>query len=105
MLKQIGTYMDEIILPMFNTSMTFEGTVANVRSTNDKTTGFDLTALASYAGRFGFALNNNILGGVTFSKATESLLPPMATPANFRATAPLSVSFPRTTTCKSSMAS
>lgn len=69
MLKQIGTYMDEIILPMFNTSMTFEGTVANVRSTNDKTTGFDLTALASYAGRFGFALNNNILGGVTFSKA------------------------------------
>lgn len=69
MLKQIGTYMDEIILPMFNTSMTFEGTVANVRSTNDKTIGFDLTALASYAGRFGFALNNNILGGVTFSKA------------------------------------
>lgn len=69
MLKQIGTYMDEIILPMFNTTMTFEGTIANVRSTSDKSTGFDLTALASYAGKFGIALNNNILGGVTFSKA------------------------------------
>lgn len=68
MLKQIGAYMDEIILPMFNTSMTFEGTVANVRSTNDATTGFDLTALASYAGRFGIALNNNILGGITLSQ-------------------------------------
>lgn len=69
LLKQIGSYMDEIILPMFNTSMTFEGTVANVRSASDKSTGFDLTALASYAGKYGIALNNNILGGVTFSKA------------------------------------
>lgn len=67
MLRQIQAYMDDVIMPMFNTSMTFEGTVANVRSSSDKSTGFDLTALASFAGRYGVALNNNILGGISMS--------------------------------------
>lgn len=66
-LKQIGTYMDDVIMPMFNTSITFEGTVVNVRASKDQTTGIDLQALASYAGKYGFVLNNNILGGVTIN--------------------------------------
>lgn len=67
MLKQIATYMDTIIMPMFNTAITFEGTVVNVRATRDESTGIDLQALASYAGKYGFVLNNNILGGVTIN--------------------------------------
>lgn len=65
LLKQLGAYMSDTIMPMYNTTMTFEGTVANVRSTSDILEGFDLTALATYAGKYGIALNNNILGGIT----------------------------------------
>lgn len=64
MLKQIDPYMRET-LAMFNTSMTFEGVVVNVRSMSDKTAGFDLSALASYAGKYGITMSNNILGGIT----------------------------------------
>lgn len=64
LLKQIDPYMHDV-LAMFNTSMTFEGTIVNVRSMSDKTAGFDLSALASYAGRFGVTMSNNILGGIS----------------------------------------
>lgn len=75
-LKQIDAYMANVIMPMYNTTMTFEGTVANVRSSSDVTRGFDLTALASYAGKYGFALTNNILGGI--SMGTNNGIPSAA---------------------------
>ena len=63
MLNQIDPYMRDV-LAMFNTSMTFDGIVVNVRSMSDKTAGFDLSALASYAGKYGITMSNNILGGI-----------------------------------------
>lgn len=65
LLRQLDAYMSESVMPKFNTSMTFEGTVVNVRATSDRTAGFDMAALASYAGKYGFVLTNNILGGIT----------------------------------------
>lgn len=69
LLKQIDEYIEQTILPMYNTTLTFDGIVANVRSSSDKSTGIDLTALATYAGKWGIALNNNILGAVSFDRA------------------------------------
>lgn len=66
MLKQIDAYM-EGVLQQFNTSMTFQGMVVNVRSSSDRSEGFDLAALGKFAGKYGIVLNNNILGGVTLS--------------------------------------
>ncbi len=65
LLRQLRTYMNETIMPMYNTSMTFEGTVVNVRSSRDVLEGIDLSALATYASKYGVALNNNILGGIS----------------------------------------
>lgn len=71
MLKQIDAYMEDI-LAMFNTSMTFEGKIVNVRSSSDRTTGFDLSALGRFAGKYGVVISNNILGGVTLSGSSVS---------------------------------
>jgi type II secretory pathway component GspD/PulD (secretin) len=75
MLKQIDNYMHDV-LSMFNTSMTFEGTVVNVRASTDQTAGLDLMALAKFAGNYGLVMSNNILGGVTLGGFTgASTLP------------------------------
>lgn len=73
LLKQINAYIEDIVLPMYNTSMVFEGTVVSVKATNDESKGFDLTALGKYAGRFGFVLNNNILGGISMGSTSTGI--------------------------------
>lgn len=67
LLRQINAYMEEVVLPRYNTSMTFEGMIVTVSSTRDESKGFDLSALATYAGKYGFILNNNILGNITYN--------------------------------------
>lgn len=73
MLKQIDTYMQDI-LRKYNTSMTFEGIVVNVRANTDKSAGFDLSALASFAGKYGVVMTNNVLGGISLG-ATAANIP------------------------------
>lgn len=66
LLRQLDKYMIDVIA-MYNTSLTFDGTIVNVRANTDRNEGFDLAALASAAGKYGFYLNNNILGGISLS--------------------------------------
>lgn len=69
-LKNLGEYLTKV-QDMYNTSITFEGEVVTVTTTNNKSEGIDWTAFNAFGGggRYTSVIQNNILGGAVISPA------------------------------------
>ena len=74
-LSEMDAYIKRI-QEMYNTDISFRGEIVLVTSNRADSEGFDVAAFASWAaGKYGMAVANNALGGVTVSVPTDGSAP------------------------------
>jgi type II secretory pathway component GspD/PulD (secretin) len=71
MLQELDEYIKRV-QNMYNTDMTFSGEFVLLTSDKNDSEGFDWAGFGKFSERYGFAMQNNAMGGVTLSMPSDA---------------------------------